>query len=138
MGILHKSSVLLGFYGDDLDPYELSALLGGEPSFGVMKGDTWLTSMGVEKVAHTGSWRLEAEEQQPANLDCQIIELLGRLTNDLAKWRSLSQRYQGRFFCGLFLASWNEGIALQPETLVLVSERRLVIDFDIYGQSIPE
>ena len=138
MAILHKSVASLGFYGDDLDPAEITDLLGGEPSVGIRKGATWLTSLGAEKVARTGSWRLKADRQEPANLDFQINGLLNGLTNDLAPWRSLSQRYRGRLFCGLFLASGNEGLTLQSETLVRVGERGLLIDFDIYGQDLPD
>ena len=138
MTILHKSAASLGFYGDDLDPAKITALLGGEPSAGVRKGGIWLTSLGAEKVAHTGSWRLIADRCEPANLDLQISWLLNGLTNELGAWRSLSERYRGRIFCGLFLASGNEGLTLQPETLVRVGERGLLIDLDIYGQDIPE
>ncbi|MDT7528354.1 DUF4279 domain-containing protein [Sphingopyxis sp. SE2] len=138
MAILHKSAASLGFYGDDLDPTEITDLLGGEPSVGVRKGGTWLTSLGAEKVARTGSWRLKAHPHEPANLDFQISWLLNGLTKDLGPWRSLSKRYRGRIFCGLFLASGNEGLTLQPETLVCVGERGLLIDLDIYGQDVPD
>ncbi|MGR4891633.1 DUF4279 domain-containing protein [Sphingopyxis sp. LARHCG72] len=136
MTTVHKSSASLGFYGDDLDPAEITDLLGGEPSVGVRKGATWLTSLGVEKVARIGSWRLKADRHEPENLDFQISWLLNGLTNNLVSWRSLSQRYRGRIFCGLFLASGNEGLTLQSETLVRVGERGLLIDLDIYGQDL--
>jgi hypothetical protein len=38
----------------------------------------------------------------------------------------------------LFLASGNEGLTIEPETLVRVGERGLLIDFDIYGQELPD
>ena len=138
MTTLHKSAASLGFYGDDLDPAEITDLLGGEPSVGVRKGATWLTSLGAEKVARTGSWRLKADRHEPANLDYQISWLLNGLTKDLGPWRSLSERYRGRILCGLFLASGNEGLTLQPETLVRVGERGLLIDLDIYRQDVPD
>jgi hypothetical protein len=138
MGSLHKSAASLGFYGDDLDPAEITDRLGGVPSVGVSKGATWLTASGAEKIAYTGSWRLRADRLEPANLDYQINWLLDGLSDDLPAWRSFAKRYRGRIFCGLFMASWNEGLTLQPETLVRVSERGLLIDLDIYGQDIPD
>ena len=133
MGILHKSAASLGFYGDDLDPAEITQQLGGEPSVGVRKGGVWKTVSGAEKIARTGSWRLRAERREPANLDHQIHELLHGLTEDLGIWRSISERYRGRVFCGLFLAESNEGFTLAAKTLARIGERGLLVDFDIYG-----
>lgn len=138
MGILHKSAASIGFYGDDLDPAEITARLGAEPTVGVRKGGLWLTSMGAEKTASTGSWRLVAERREPADLDRQINDLLNGLSEDLPTWRSFAAQYRGRIFCGLFLASGNEGLSLRPDTLVRVGERGLLIDLDIYGQDLPD
>jgi hypothetical protein len=138
MGSLHKSAASLGFYGDDLDPAQITARLGGEPSIGVRKGESWLTSRGAEKIARTGSWRLKAERREPADLDNQINDLLDGLTDELTAWQSFAERYRGRIFCGLFLASGNEGLTLRPETLLRVGERGLLIDLDIYGQDLPD
>ena len=133
MGALHKSAVLIGFYGDDLDPAEVTAALGAEPTVGVRKGESRILKSGAAKIAPTGSWRVKAERREPGDLDGQITELLDRLSNDLAAWQSLSQRFRGVVFCGLFLASGNEGSELQPKTLARVGERGLVLDLDIYG-----
>lgn len=132
MAELHKSSALVGFYGDTLDPAGITSLLGSEPTIGVRKGGTWHTSRGSPKIAHTGSWRLKAEDQEPADLDGQINHLLDKLTNDLLVWRSLAEQYRAVIFCGLFLQSDNEGLELKPETLIRIGERGLIIDFDIY------
>ncbi|WP_448539076.1 DUF4279 domain-containing protein [Sphingobium yanoikuyae] len=135
MGELHRSAAMLGFYGDDLDPVEITAGLGAQPTVGIRKGASWVTPSGREKIAPTGSWRLKAGDREPADLDGQINELLDGLSNDLAVWRSLAARFGGRFFCGIFLDSFNEGFDLRPGTLSRLSERGLMIDFDIYGES---
>jgi hypothetical protein len=134
MGSLHKSAASLGFHGDDLDPVEMTERLGGEPSVGVRKGGVWLTSRGVEKIAVTGSWRLRVERREPGDLDGQIHELLDGLSDDLPAWRSFALRFRGRIFCGLFLASGNEGFTIRPETLARIGERGLFLNLDIYGQ----
>lgn len=138
MGILHESAASIGFYGDDLDPAQITASLGAEPTVGVRKGGLWRTSKGAEKVARTGSWRLAAERRKPADLDGQINDLLNGLSDDLPAWQSFAAQYRGRIFCGLFLASGNEGLTLRPETLVRVGERGLDIDLEIYGQDLPD
>lgn len=133
MGSLHRSVALLGFHGDDLDPAEITAHLGAEPTIAASKGGCWLTSSAGGKVAATGAWRLEANDGARANLDDQIAGLFAPLSGDVAIWRALVARYRGRIFCGLFLASGNEGVTLQPATLAMIGQRGLVLDLDIYG-----
>ncbi|WP_339703457.1 DUF4279 domain-containing protein [uncultured Sphingosinicella sp.] len=135
MGELYRTEVSLGFYGDDLDPDEITERLKCEPTVGVRKGGTWLTPLGKEKVAHTGSWRLNAKTSSPGNLDHQINSLLDRATGDAATWQSFAGRFRGVIFCGLFLETENEGIDIQPETLFRMAERGLKLDLDIYGRS---
>jgi hypothetical protein len=118
MGILHKSAASIGFYGDDLDPAEITAALGANPTVGVSKGGQWKTKSGAVKTAVIGSWRIEAEYCEPGDLDSQINGLLDGLSDDLVAWRSLSRRYRGCAFCGLFLASGNEGLMLRSKTLL--------------------
>ena len=137
MGILQRSAVTIGFYGDDLDPTHITASLGAVPTVGVRKGGLWLTSMGAEKIARSGSWRLRAECHEAADLDRQINDVLNRLSDDLSAWRLFAAQFRGRVFCGLFLASGNEGLTLRPSTLIRVGERGLVVDLDIYGQDLP-
>jgi len=138
MGVLHKSAVSVGFYSDELDPSHISEVLGAQPTSGVKKGGVWTTSMGVEKIAVTGSWRIKSEHRSPGDLNGQIQEILAKLTSDTTAWRGLSERYQGRIFCGLFLASGNEGVRLESETISAIGERGLLLDFDIYGSELPD
>jgi hypothetical protein len=137
MGKLESSQASIGFYGDDLDPSDITLAL-GEPTVAVAKGEAWVNEYGTERTAKTGSWLLVAETREPEELDWQINDLLSRLNDDLVAWRSFAGRYRGRVFCGLFLASQNDGLTLRPETLVRIGERGLVVDLDIYGPVEPE
>ena len=133
MGTPQRSAVLLSFFGDDLDPLEITTCLGVEPTVGVRKGGVWHTTRGTEKVAQTGSWRLLANDCEPADLNDQIKRLLSSTFCDIDCCRRLSAKYGGRVFCGLFLASSNDGLRLSPETMSLLAERHLALDLDIYG-----
>ena len=133
MGPLEKTAASLRFFGDDLDPAEITARLQGTPTVGVKKGGTWLTSRGSEKVAQKGSWRLTTPRRSPGDLDAQIDELFAQLTTDTTVWRDLATRFQADIFCGLFLSGGNQGTSLMPETLMAVGARGLVLNFDIYG-----
>nr|WP_083989678.1 DUF4279 domain-containing protein [Paraurantiacibacter namhicola] len=136
MGRLRESAATVGFYGDDLDPHEITGLLGMEPTIGVAKGGRWATSPGAEKIAHTGSWRLKANRCEPENLSRQIDELLASLTKDLGVWRDLNARFRGVLFCGLWLNSYNDGLEIEPKVLGAIAERGLALDLDIYESSI--
>lgn len=138
MAAIYKTMMSLRFYGDDLDPDELSARLGGLPSVGVKMGSTWITKGGKEIVARTGSWRLEATDHQPGDLDSQIAQIFGSLSNDLSVWEDLASRFRADVFCGLFMKESNEGVSLSPKSILDLGARRLAIGFDIYDPVKPD
>ncbi len=133
MGELHKTAASLRFFGDELDPEEITRLLGGPPTVGVRKGGIWLTSRGAEKTAYKGQWRVTAERRSPGDLDAQVAQLLTPLTTDFAVWNELTRRFKADVFCGLFLNEINEGISLSPKTLEALGLRGLSLGLDIYG-----
>ena len=134
MGQLQKSAATIGFYGDDIYPDEITALLRVKPTVGVAKGGTWVTSLGAEKVAHTGSWRIKTDYCEPEDLNRQIAALLAPITCDLAVWRELTRRFRGVVFCGLWMKSYNDGLQLSAEVLGSLAERGLILDLDIYAK----
>lgn len=133
MSGLHESVVSLRFFGDELDPDELTRLLGATPTVGVRKGGTWKTRTGTPKIARTGSWRLNTDDRSPGNLDAHIADLLAGLTSEIPVWRDLTARFRADVFCGLFMAEINEGVPLKPATLHAIGERGLILDLDIYA-----
>lgn len=97
--------------GELLDPQDVTELFGCEPTRAEKKGDIMvLGKSGRERVAKAGIWILEASEQEPADLDSQIQEILDRLPSDLTVWRSLSSKYHLDLFCGFFMEKSNEGL----------------------------
>ncbi len=80
-----------------------------------------------------GQWRRVVERRTPGDLDGQIGELLGGLTEDLNVWKALAERFQGNIFCGLFMSEENEGIEISSQTLLLIGSRGLKFDFDVYA-----
>ena len=129
---LSRSSVSLRFFGEHLDPDVLTKSLGRDPTVGAKTGQSWTTALGAVKIARRGTWRLKTSDCVPADLDGQIMNLLSSLTTDLDVWREFTALYDVDLFCGLFLATENEGIALAAETLQEIANRNLKIDFDIY------
>ena len=78
-------------------------------------------------------WRLFATEQEPGDIDSQVSEILGQLTNNLDAWQELAENYKIDLFCGIFMDSDMEGISLRPESLQKLGERKILLDLDIYG-----
>ncbi|AMO72354.1 DUF4279 domain-containing protein [Sphingorhabdus sp. M41] len=133
MGTVSETSVGLRFFGDDLNPDEITIKLGCEATIGVQKGGTWLTAKGATKIARTGSWRRHTPRLSPGDLDRQIELLLSQMSDDLGIWNDLTSRFQADIFTGLFLKDQNEGISLSPLTLVAIGSRGLKLDLDIYS-----
>ena len=128
-----KTAVSLRFFGDELDPEEITELMGHAPDACHKKGES-ITNFhtGNSHLAKQGHWRIEVDRTKPGDLDNQIQEILSKVTNDLAVWNKLTKKFQADIFTGIFLESENEGISLAPETLKLLSDRNLLIDLDIY------
>ena len=125
----------LGLSGDDLDPDELSARLGGKPSTSFRKGDVIRSEpTGRERIARTERWILSVGRREPGDFDGQVEELLSPLSKDLPIWQSLG-KYRPNLFVGLFLQESNEGIEISPQSLSLLAERGIMLGLDIYGAS---
>ena len=132
MGAIHHSAASLRFFGEDLVPEEITALLGASPTRSCRRGDDTSTKAGIVRIAKTGSWRLHAERREPEDLEAQVFELLDQLTPDLEIWASLS-RYTPDLFCGIFMASRNDGFPLSAKALLALGERGIAMDLDIYS-----
>jgi len=119
--------------GDELQPDEISMLLGCQPDVSAPKDGTWRTPRGVERITRTGMWHKGVARRSPGDLDGQVSELLALMTDDLAAWQQLTTQFSADIFCGLFLDETNQGIVLNPLTLLALGARGLKLGLDIYG-----
>ncbi|KXU95246.1 hypothetical protein AB839_13210 [Stenotrophomonas sp. DDT-1] len=132
MTIFHHSLLTLRLFGDDLNPAEITALLGANPTAAHHKGQQLTGNQpDAVRIARTGSWQLDAERREPEDLEAQIFEILDQLTGDLAVWQSLA-RFRPDLFCGLFMGSSNDGVSLSPRVLLALGERGIELGLDIY------
>lgn len=127
---MDSTSVALRFFGDDLDPVELTGRLGAEPTMSRRRGESMPNI--TDQTTRTGSWLLASQRQSKSSLEEQINALFDRLTDDLAVWRELTGRYRADLFCGLWSEAWNRGVSLSPELIARIAERGLSIGFDVY------
>jgi hypothetical protein len=129
----------LRFFGDDLDPDSISALLGASPTSSAKKGEDRVSGDGIKRgIERTSRWLLAAPRRTPGDLDSQIVELLSLLTSDLAVWRQLTDRFSADLYCGLFMSESNDGLELQPQTLAMIGLRGLSLELELYAPLSPE
>lgn len=133
MGIAHHSRCTLRLYGDALDPDAVTAALGCAPSRGWRKGDRRVgPKSGRVVIERTGGWLLYAEDREPEDLPAQIREVLDRLNDDPAVWADLRTRCRIDMFCGVFMASGNDGLEFEPDVLLALAMRGIKLSLDIY------
>ena len=131
-----ESYATLRISGDNLNPEEITELLGCQPSHAHIKGEQTIDKK-TNRIytAKTGMWRVTAISRQPADFDAQIDEILQKLSSDLTVWAAIGQRFEIDLFCGLFMAESNEGISLSLASLKALAERGVEFDLDIYTPS---
>lgn len=132
MARIAHSTASLRFFGDDLDPDDLTEKLAAPPTKSARKGDLRSGQSDRQYIERTGSWRLKASDAKPGDLDVQIQGIFASLTTDLSVWVELSARFQVDIFCGLFMNERNEGLEISPETLGAMGARGVTLSLDIY------
>jgi hypothetical protein len=134
MGTISRLRATLRITGDELDPDEITRLLGKAPDAVQRRGYPLRLPSGAEgRILTFSSWRLQADESCDGDLDVQVAQILDRTTDDLAVWRRIASAYRMDLFCGLFLEGYNEGLSISPSTLRDLGEREIALGLDIYG-----
>lgn len=124
---------MLRMLGDDFDPDAVTAALGCVPARGWRKGDPRVfPKSGRVAIERTGGWTLGAEDREPEDLPAQIREVLDRLNDDPAVWADLRMRCRIDMFCGVFMASGNDGLEFEPDVLHALAVRGIKLSLDIY------
>lgn len=134
MAGIARTGASIRVFGEDLDPVEVTGLLGAEPTHQSRKGDVRASGF----IQQQGAWRLRAPEREPGDLEGQLRDLLSALTDDLAIWRDLGARYRVDVFCSLMMEATNEGLSLSPSLQALLAERGLSLGLDIYTAEQPQ
>jgi len=134
-GPIEWFSITLRISSDDLDPKEVTSLLGCQPDAAERKGDQILGPDGsAVRLAQTGSWRLMLAPTTTDEWDCgeAMMLVMKRLPTDANVWRSLTQRFSVVFFVGLSMDSVNKGFSMSPDVMSYLGARGIRVDFDVY------
>ena len=126
-GVVDTTAVCLGVYGDDLNPDQVTVMLGCEPTSSHRRGDR--AKRGI--VRPRGVWLLSSEgNADPEDLTCKLLD---RLPKDARTWARLAKKYDVQLRFGLFMQRWNRGLDFTPQLVVRMAKLHARIIFDIYG-----
>jgi len=92
-----------------------------------------MTSQSGGSAEPTGAWILDSGLSEKDEIEEHVESLLSLLSNDSDEWASLTSRFSASILCSVFLDQYNEGFELSPRLAQSMTERGLVIAFDIYS-----
>lgn len=130
-GEIDRVKISLRVAGDDLDPDEVTELLGVESTFAARKGEV-VDAPGGARPQRTGIWLLDLGDSPEWELADGISTLLNRMPDDPELWADLADRYEIDLFCGAFLRATNRGFDLPKELIRRMADRQLAFGVDIY------
>jgi hypothetical protein len=133
-GPVDSTTVGLCVYGgDDLDPDEITRLLGVAPTHAHRKGEPARPRC---PPASIGGWFL-SEEWASENPEELTRRLLDRLPADPVCWAELGSRFRVEVSYGISLEAWNRGFTLSAATVARLAALGAEVGFDIYGAGDP-
>jgi hypothetical protein len=126
-GLVDETDVCLAVYGDDLEPADVTRLLGVEPSRSRRRGDSRRSGPPWPN----GAWFLAVRGR--GDPEALTNELLDKLPTEEGTWRELGARFTVQLRFGLFMERWNRGLEFSPELLARMARLNAKVIFDIYG-----
>ncbi len=130
-GLIEEAGASLNIYGDDLDPDEITRLLGLAPTHSHRLGDRLKPH---SPPFRTGCWTHRVEGAGPGDpADLALGSLLDRLPSEASFWAPLGQRYQIRIFFCIGFKGWNKAFTLSAGNVQRVARLGVRLDFDLYA-----
>ena len=129
-GPVDESSATLAVYGRDLEPGEVTALIGVEPTNSFRRG--FKRGPRSPAMPH-GAWLLEVRGVAPDGPAVQIEALLAQLPESAQIWRELSERYTVQLRLALHMEGWNKGFTLTKQLTNRLAALGVVVVLDLYG-----
>jgi hypothetical protein len=120
---------------EDLDPDQITALLGVRPTVQHKRGEPVFGRDGTPRPPRKfGRWaiRMEANESDEWDANEAAKLLTAKFATDPGVWRAISERARLRLTLALFLENFNQGFSLEPAVLNWLSSRNVTLDIDIY------
>ena len=135
-GEVERVDLCLRVLGDDLNPEEITNLLGRQPTRAGRKGESILRPTGeVMRQRRVGAWILKETPDPDATVNEAILGLLATLPHVPAIWKSLTTRFKVDLLCHITVVGVNQGFELPPNVLQAVGELGVTLGVDIFCQS---
>jgi len=131
-GLVDECRLTLGIHGEDLDPDEISRLLGCAPTTSHRRGDERRSGPPWPK----GDWLLAVEAKSPTGPDDLVHLLMARLPEDPDIWANLRKRFRLQLSFGIFSNHWNRGFELSADAVHRINSLGAGVGFDIYANEI--
>lgn len=131
-GPFERMFLLLEVFGDDLDPADVSALLGTPPDEGYKKGDERPRGSQYYK---TGGWILKSGEiriSEDRTGEERLHAWAASIPGDAAVWTDLKDRFLVQVRLVGYTDQWNADFTLPPAMLENLSKRGLPLMIDPY------
>ena len=128
-GLVDESRLTLGVHGDDLDPDEVSRLMGCAPTSAHRRGEPRRSGPPWPR----GAWLLSVEGKSPTGPEELVHLLLGRLPTDEAFWSEVRRRFGLQLSFGIFSERWNRGFELSAEAVRRINVLGAGVGVDIYA-----
>jgi hypothetical protein len=130
-------SISLSIRAPDLDPDEISGLLGVWPDVAWRKGVRYRARTGTRgRLPSFGNWSicLRCEQTDEWDLEAAIDSVLDRIAVSDDVWRLIVSKAKARLFIGLTLDTRNRGFGLSSALLRRIADYEIQLDFDIYSE----
>ena len=133
-GPVDELQVTLALYGEDLDPVEISGLLGCQSTSSHRRGETRIGKKTGQRIVYMqGAWFLSVEGRAPRSADELTSELVEMVSADESVWLDLGRRFDIQMRYGIFAEAWNRGFGLSREVVRRVARICASLEFDIYA-----
>ena len=130
-GPVEELRVALAVYGDDLEPQEVTELLGRRPSKSFRRG--YVAGPRSPEMQH-GAWFLEQEAVGTEDPGRVIGQLLSLLPSSRQIWVQLNSRYKVQLRIAVHLNGWNNGFSFDAHTAERIAATGAEVIFDIYSR----
>lgn len=129
-GLVDETCATLAVYGEELEPDDITAMLGCAPTSSHRRGDR----RGKRSPpAKRGGWLLEHRGKRPDGPEELTAVLLDQVSKDPAVWKALVERYDVQLRLGIHITGWNRGFGLSSALVGRIAALGPSIDVDLYS-----
>jgi len=129
-GLPKDNSISLCIYSKDINPENLTKVIGCQPSNAKRKGE--IDSRHPNRPpAKIGIWCLDTPENLPF-ID-KLKYLLTKTTSELSVWETIHKSHTVSLRCVVYLHSWSEGFDISHELLSEIGNRKWEFGLAMYS-----